>query len=120
MAQATGFDRRQIEAMWSLCGNRMGPALNKMHGQTTNLAGTNLPLRFVGWLIRREWVQRLDDLVERRLMLHFEPALSLQTLRELADLLVAERRLQPADVDRTVTATVARLREHFGRNLAEK
>jgi glycerol-3-phosphate dehydrogenase len=66
-------------------------------------------------VIREEWVQRLDDLVERRLMLLYDPKLSLGRLHELAELMVAEGRLPPTEVATAVEFVLERLKTHFGR-----
>lgn len=53
--------------------------------------GTALPRSLVRQVIREEWVQRLGDLVERRLMLLYHPRVDEAMLRELADLLAEVR-----------------------------
>ena len=82
-----------------------------------NVAETTLARRHVRQILRGEFVRRLDDLVERRLMLHFAPRLTRATLDDLAGLLVAEGLL--ADEARTaeVERVVDRLRRHFGRRI---
>ena len=69
-------------------------------------------------VIRSLWVRRLEDLVERRLMLLFSRNLSRATLAELADLLVEENLLKAEDRDEAVDRTCLRLREHFGRTIS--
>lgn len=64
--------------------------------------------------IREEWATRLEDLVERRLMLHFSPELHWDTLRTLADVLVQEGRLTAQEAPRAVARCAGRLKEHFG------
>ena len=83
----------------------------------TIVTGTKFTRDDVRQTIRHEWVARLEDLVEHRLMLLYEPRLSRQTLIELAELLVAEQRLPPSNVESAVAAVVARLHDHFGRTL---
>lgn len=68
-------------------------------------------------IIHSEFVRRLDDLVERRLMLHFLPRLTRATLEDLASLMVEEKLLEETQRLDAVEATIARLREHFGRAL---
>jgi hypothetical protein len=68
-------------------------------------------------VIRDEWVQRLEDLVERRLLLHFHPGLSRQVLQDLAACLVHEGQLAPAEVGPAVQCFVLRLAAHFGRQI---
>ena len=76
-----------------------------------------LPAAAARQIIRDEWVTHLDDLVERRLLLHFHPGLSRPVLRELAAAMVAENKLAAAAGDAAVQATIDRLRSHFGRRI---
>lgn len=68
-------------------------------------------------VIRTLWVRRLEDLVERRLMMLFARRLTRTTLEELADLLVEEGMLRAAERDGAIERTITRLRNHFGRTL---
>lgn len=72
----------------------------------------------VGHAINHEWAARLEDLVERRLMLHFSPHLSRQMLAELANALVQNGKLSLADTTAAIERCAARLRSHFGIHLA--
>jgi glycerol-3-phosphate dehydrogenase len=65
-------------------------------------------------IIREEWVTTLGDLVERRLMLLYDPALDRKLLEGLGLLLVQERNLASHEVDAAVESCHARLRTHFG------
>jgi glycerol-3-phosphate dehydrogenase len=65
-------------------------------------------------IIREEWVTKLGDLVERRLMLLYDPALDRKLLEGLATLLCDEGKQAAAAVDASVDDCVARLRNHFG------
>ena len=65
-------------------------------------------------IIREEWVTKLGDLVERRLMLLYDPALDRKLLEGLAALLCDEEKLAAAEVGASVDECVARLRTHFG------
>lgn len=81
------------------------------------VAETTLRRRHARQVVRREFVRRLDDLVERRLMLHFTPQLHHATLDDLAGLLVEEG-LLAADARRSEVERVEdRLRRHFGRDV---
>ena len=82
------------------------------------MRGTEIPLALARWSIRHEWATRLADLVERRLMLLYQQPLNRITLEHLAELLVAEERLAPALAADEVTATIERLRTHFGKQVA--
>jgi glycerol-3-phosphate dehydrogenase len=87
-------------------------------------AETREPPRQAGWgcsqivenlrlIIRHEWVRTLSDLVERRLLLIFDPQLDQLRLRELATLMADEGVIGADQVDSEVAATVARLRQHY-------
>lgn len=65
-------------------------------------------------MIREEWVTTLGDLVERRLMLLYDPALDRKLLEGLATLLCDEGKLTAEAVRSSVDDCVARLRNHFG------
>ena len=107
-----------VRAVWTLCGSRTASVLETLDELPgACLAGTDLPRSFVRWVIRNEWTTTLDDLVERRLMLLYDPNLSQTTLDELAELLVESNKLSAADVGPAAAATRRRLREHFGKQL---
>jgi glycerol-3-phosphate dehydrogenase len=61
-----------------------------------------------------EWVTHLEDLVERRLMLHFTPRLSRATLVGLATALVERGKLRAGQADFAVERCTQRLTQHFG------
>ncbi|MCE9604965.1 MAG: FAD-dependent oxidoreductase [Planctomycetia bacterium] len=86
-------------------------------GDRRAVAGTAFSRGVVRRAIRTLWVQRLEDLVERRLMLHFARHLSRTTLDELAELMIEERKLRPDDRDEAIERTCRRLRTHFGRSV---
>jgi glycerol-3-phosphate dehydrogenase len=107
-----------VQSIWTLCGSRTEAVLAELDDLTGPcLAGTLLPTSFVRWVIRHEWVTTLDDLIERRLMLLYDPNVSPSTMDELAGLLVESGTLTAADLPRAVSATCRRLREHFGKRL---
>src|SRR5262245_19644522 len=68
--------------------------------------------------IQNEWVTHLDDLVERRLILHFTPQISKSTLIHLAQALVQHGKLNAIDVDQAINRCASRLKSHFGVELA--
>jgi glycerol-3-phosphate dehydrogenase len=123
LAARYSLDPRQVEAMWGLCGSLVESALPEILGQNSNpddrrsLAGSWLPRGFVRWVIEHEWVDRLDDLVERRLMLVYERDLSSETLVELSQLLVECGRLGTDKREAAVHRAGDRLREVYGRCL---
>jgi glycerol-3-phosphate dehydrogenase len=73
-----------------------------------------LPLEIISSIIQTEWVTHLEDLVERRLILHFTPHVSQTTLTQLAQALVLHGKLNATDVDQSINRCAARLKSHFG------
>jgi glycerol-3-phosphate dehydrogenase len=65
-------------------------------------------------VIADEWVTNLEDLVERRLVLHFSPHLSRNLIQNLADELVRAKKIAPDEVPGAVNACLVRLQKHFG------
>jgi glycerol-3-phosphate dehydrogenase len=82
------------------------------------LAGTQIPQAIALTCIDDEFATCLEDLVERRLMLHFSPHLSHQTLADLAQMLVQAGRLTTTDIPTAIARCEQRLRSHFGIQLA--
>ncbi|MBS0209176.1 MAG: glycerol-3-phosphate dehydrogenase/oxidase [Planctomycetes bacterium] len=118
LAGELGFTVEQVAAVWELVGSRAAEILAQLpRDDRANLSGTNVPRAFAAWTIAHEWVTRLDDLVERRLLLLYDSGLTRATLGGLAELLVAAGRLPADDVERTVNATIARLADTYGRRL---
>jgi glycerol-3-phosphate dehydrogenase len=120
LSRETGHEASQVEAVWHLCGSRTAGILHSLaHGDKTSLVGTCLPVTFVRWVIEHEWVTRLEDLFERRLMLVFQPELSLQTLVQLAQMLVdatgPSSRESASGVEVLVDQYQRRLHEIYGR-----
>ncbi|MEX0702755.1 MAG: FAD-dependent oxidoreductase [Planctomycetales bacterium] len=142
LAESTGFSAEQVRAMWELWGTRTREIAAQISGQwsvdsgrTTNsrrlrepvhcplptvhcLSGTALPVAAARWAIGHEWVARLEDLVERRLLLVYHPGLSRATVRELAELLATGGRLNLARIDEAIERCVERLRSFYGRELS--
>ena len=81
------------------------------------LFGTEIPLSTIRRIIRDEWVTKLDDLVERRLMLLYHPSLRRKTIEQLADLLVEAGLLADEQKLAAVDAVVGRLAQHFGKQV---
>jgi glycerol-3-phosphate dehydrogenase len=110
-----------VRAIWTLCGSRTESVLAGLEDLAgPRLTGTWLSTSFVRWVIRHEWVATLDDLIERRLMLLYDPYVSRSTLEELAGLLVQSGQLTAADLQQAVSATCRRLQDHFGKRLADE
>jgi len=120
-----GVTRDQARAVWELCGMEGSTALRQGSERDSPGAAREedcitdclLPRRFVRWTIEHEWAQRLCDLVERRLMLIYHPELSRQSLRELAEMLVAGGKLAPQEVTGEVERVVQRLDHRFGKQV---
>ena len=68
-------------------------------------------------IIREEWVTTLGDLVERRLMLLYDPQLDRLMLEGLARMLVEEGKLPEDGIESAVDTCATRLRTHFGRTM---
>ncbi len=122
LSSTHGLEVSQVSAMWRLVGNRVGEILATMADEShdhSTVAGTQLPIAFVRWIIRHEWAQTLDDLVCRRLMLITQRQLALSTLRQLAGLLVAEGRLTADQANESVAHTVATLARLYGKRVLE-
>jgi glycerol-3-phosphate dehydrogenase len=66
-----------------------------------------------------EWVTRLEDLVERRLMLHFTPRITRRMLGDLASVLVHCGKLDLADAQPAIDRCIARLQSHFGIHITD-
>jgi glycerol-3-phosphate dehydrogenase len=122
LAQRFQLPLDTIERLWSLFGSCV-EAIGEEAAESgdsdwrTPLAGNWLPRGFARWVIEHQWVSRLDDLVERRLMLLYEPQLGEACLRELAALLVAAGKLSAEAIDDEVNRTIARLSEHFDKRV---
>ena len=67
-----------------------------------------------------EWGETLADLVERRLLLVFDPDLAVTTLRAIAAELVREGRLAAESVDGEIQALVTLMAEHYGKRLGDR
>lgn len=117
---------QQVAVVWRLIGNRFSEVFPTDDGSArevidqeprASLPGTSIPLDFVRWSLRHEWAFTLDDLVERRLMLIFQPQLSRSTLHALAVELVATDRLDPHAVESTIATTCERLLTVYGKRV---
>jgi glycerol-3-phosphate dehydrogenase len=69
--------------------------------------------------VQDEWAARLEDIVERRLMLHFSPDLSRATLAAIAAELVQLGKLRVTDTAAAVERCATRLADHFGIKLRD-
>lgn len=64
--------------------------------------------------VEQEWAKTLEDVAERRLMLHFSGKLSQSLLAKAADALVQLGTLQPGDQPAALDRCSRRFQEHFG------
>lgn len=124
LANRFGVPRESIERITGLVGTRAVPILSSLPDTAADeqrpvelLTGTFLPRSFVAWVIRSEWVETLDDLVERRLMLLFDPDLGESCLREMAEMLVTAEKLDASQIGNAVKGTITRLSDHFGKRV---
>jgi glycerol-3-phosphate dehydrogenase len=123
IAEKSQFAVAQVEAVWRLCGTRteqmleVDPGFDSTEDQLQSLPGTNLPERFARAVIRTEWCQCLEDLIERRLMLLYHPKLSTACLHRLAELLIEEHVIAPDALQTEIERCRSRLQNHFGRKL---
>lgn len=118
IAQDSGFAIAHVEAVWRLIGGRTHEVLNRMRGgETRVIPGTALPGAFVDWVIEHEWVLRTSDLVERRLMLAWDPGLTSDTVYVLAERLEELRPDRGITADRDAADCLERLAHFYGRQL---
>lgn len=111
IVEQTGFTSETVTACGMLLGSRAVPWLTELSGEDRHLVvGTPFPRGFVRRLAKAEWVARLDDLVERRLMLTDRHVMDHATLTELATLLDIDAASRTA----TVANAAERLHDHYG------
>ncbi len=110
VARSTGFEIDVVKTCGKLVGSRARGVLSRLReaDQRNLVAGTFFPRGFVRWIVASEWVQSLDDLVERRLMLTDRRTVAEETLRELAEL------LGDVDPDVALASCRSRLERFYG------
>jgi glycerol-3-phosphate dehydrogenase len=97
VAGETGWEYETVRRTAELLGTRAWELLRRLAGEENNVAdcrlvqGTWFPRRLVRWIIKHEWVRHVDDLIERRLMLHLAGPVRSDTREELAMLLADSR-----------------------------
>lgn len=105
--------------LWPLYGMRAREILAQCATtQSPRIADSPLKCSTVRWVIEHEWVNTLDDLVERRLMLIFAPRLTQAMLSDLAECLVESGKLTRDQLPNVVDTTIRRLQHHYGRALS--
>ncbi len=117
IALEIGLPEVSISATWDLCGYETLELLSPSDSRLdrTCIEGTNLPCVLVRKLIHREWVRRLSDLVERRLMVLFHPSLNRTMLVELATILSEEGVQAASDIQQVVDDYAAELKSRYGK-----
>jgi glycerol-3-phosphate dehydrogenase len=119
LAERFALPLPSIVATWSLLGSRTEQVLETSEASTSGLLpDSDLPRSVARWMIEHQWVRRLEDLVERRLMLLYEPRLSRACLEDLAQWLAEAGKLPPTEIAAAVSETTKRLEIHFGKRLA--
>lgn len=117
-AAAAGCDPATAAALDELFGSRAAQVFASLSpAERTPLDGTAVPRGTVRWVVEREWARRLDDLVERRLMLLYHRRLTRRCLVEAAEELVLAGVLPAERLGAEVDATIARLDRHFRRRV---
>jgi glycerol-3-phosphate dehydrogenase len=96
LAAETGYPMASVEIVWSLLGTEGTTLLHELVRDSSEsppmrelLAGTDVPLAVVDWMIRHEWVTGVADLVERRLLLPFRGPVGEATLLALEQRIAA-------------------------------
>jgi glycerol-3-phosphate dehydrogenase len=117
-ADEYGTRIEEVAALWPLFGTRLQQVLADTRGEShAALPDSPLSAAVVRWIIRHEWVTRLEDLVERRLLVVFAERLTRALLVELAACLIAEGRLPATEVTAAIERCGERLRVFYGRNI---
>lgn len=83
------------------------------------LGDSPLPRGVVRYCLDEEWAQTLADIVERRLLLAFDPELSMATLRAVAGELVGAGRLSAERSDSEIASLVKMMAERYGKRLKD-
>ena len=132
LATKHGLSIGQVQVLWKLIGNRIDEFLEQSGGDVPptgntasedpgndrqSITGTLVPQAFVHWSIDREWCTKLEDLVERRLMLIFEPHVRRDTLRGLGRELVKAGRLDESQLESEVDLVCSRLQKFYGKTI---
>ncbi len=84
------------------------------------LGDSPLPRGVVRFCLDQEWAETLADIVERRLLLAFDPELSMATLRAVAGELVRAGRLSAERCDSEIASFVAMMAERYGKRLKDQ
>lgn len=113
-----GLAEHAAARLVQLYGGR-APELLAAGCDDTSVGPCGLPAEVVRRAVADEWALTLDDVVARRLMLTFEPAFDVCTLRAIADVLVASGRLAAEARDAEVARVADGIERRHGRRLRE-
>lgn len=68
-------------------------------------------------MLNQEWAHTLEDVVERRLLLLFEPVLHRKSLLSIANEMVSIGRLAEESLEQTVNALTQRFLRRYGKRV---
>jgi glycerol-3-phosphate dehydrogenase len=120
LAAEFGLRPEAVERLWGLFGTRVQAILRELGNALAPrllLADTCLPRSIARWIVQHEDVRHLADLVERRLMLLYDPELPAVTLVDLAELLVETGKLTGEAASVETEQVRDRLLKQFGKRL---
>lgn len=113
-------DRHAAQFLFPLMGTQAADLIiDRSDADSRTRPELPVPASIIHRIIEEEWVQRLEDLVERRLMLVFGDRLTRQTLVGLADCLVAAGKLDADQRDRSVNSCKDLLKARYGITLKQ-
>jgi glycerol-3-phosphate dehydrogenase len=117
LSQELARDIESVRLTVQLLGEEAESVLRSDGGASCNVIGTDMPVAVARHAVLHEWVTTLSDLVERRLMLVYNPRLALDTLRHLAKIMVECGRINSADVDDEIDRARERLNRYYGKTV---
>jgi glycerol-3-phosphate dehydrogenase len=118
-ADSAGIAPEHARRIWQLCGSEAQRLTLTDAGNATAYPQHPFPPGFVRGVIREEWPRHLTDLVERRLMLVYDPHLSEAQLGWLTELLVEEGLVPAEHVQQEVADCISRLESMFGKRVIQ-
>ncbi|MBL8829533.1 MAG: glycerol-3-phosphate dehydrogenase/oxidase [Planctomycetaceae bacterium] len=120
LADEFGLTPAAIRALWRLFGTATSHVLaeSTRYADDRLVVNTDLPRGVVRWVIAHEWVETLDDLVARRLLLVYDRRLTRRTLVELAELLSLAGKLPTSEIAATADREAAEIARRHGRVLS--
>ncbi len=118
LVRKTGLSRVAAGRMIGLYGSQ---AIDRMGNHPFQLCkmidGTTLPLSTVSHALNQEWAHTLEDVVERRLLLLFEPVLHRKSLLSVANEMVSIGRLAEESLEQTVNTLTQRFLRRYGKRV---